>query len=149
MTRLQSVDPRFVEFIPDLLDEGTLYVSIAYATAVHRCACGCGNEVVTPITPQDWSLVFDGETVSLRPSIGNWGYDCQSHYWIDRNRVHWARPFSVAEIIQTRDQHRRALDLRFDPHRRAVGGSDPGTEGRSLKPIWAKLRGVMLRGRRR
>lgn len=42
------------------------------------------------MTPTEWSVLFDGETVSLRPSIGNWGFDCESHYWIKRNRVQWA-----------------------------------------------------------
>jgi hypothetical protein len=43
----------FVEFIPDTIEEGKIYVSIAYATTVHKCACGCGKEVVTPFSPTD------------------------------------------------------------------------------------------------
>ena len=70
--RRTSIDHEFVEFIPSELQEAVLYVSIPYATAVHQCACGCGNKVVTPISPVDWQLLFDGETVSLTPSIGNW-----------------------------------------------------------------------------
>lgn len=80
----------FVEHIPDDLQERTLYVSIPFATAVHNCACGCGEEVVTPLSPTGWKLIFDGETVSLDPSIGNWSLPCESHYWIRRNRVQWA-----------------------------------------------------------
>ena len=49
--------------------------------------CGCGNEVVTPLSPTDWHLTFNGKTVSLHPSIGNWNFDCQSHYWIRNNEV--------------------------------------------------------------
>ena len=30
----------FVEFIPDELQEGTIYVSIRFATAAHLCCCG-------------------------------------------------------------------------------------------------------------
>ena len=40
----------FVEFIPDELEQGTIYISIRFATASHLCCCGCGNKVVTPIT---------------------------------------------------------------------------------------------------
>ena len=66
-TRLEH---RFVEHIPEHLEPGVLYVSMKYATAAHSCCCGCGEEVVTPFTPTDWQMIFDGETVSLRPSVG-------------------------------------------------------------------------------
>ena len=29
-----------------------------------------GNKVVTPISPADWQLFYDGDTVSVTPSIG-------------------------------------------------------------------------------
>jgi hypothetical protein len=80
----------FVEFIPDDLKEGTIYVSMTYATVAHKCCCGCGNLVITPLSPTDWKLIFDGKSISLDPSIGNWNFACQSHYWIRRNRVIWA-----------------------------------------------------------
>lgn len=92
------VEHEFVEYIPDDLKEGTVYVSIPYATAAHKCCCGCGNEVVTPLSPTDWKLIFDGRTISLDPSIGNWRFDCQSHYWIVRSKVRWARKWSQKEI---------------------------------------------------
>ena len=81
---------KFVEFVPNVLEKGVLYVSVTYGTASHLCCCGCGREVVTPITPTGWKLIFDGETVSLDPSIGNWNFPCRSHYWISNNRVEWA-----------------------------------------------------------
>lgn len=87
---MKKLKHKFIEFIPEVLDEGILYVSIAHGTAVHRCCCGCGREVVTPLTPTDWKLIFDGETVSLHPSIGNWNFPCRSHYWITKNRIEWA-----------------------------------------------------------
>ena len=77
----------FVELIPEELKQGTLYVSIHFATASHLCCCGCGNKVVTPIRPTDWKFICDGKTISLEPSIGNWSFPCQSHYWIRNNRV--------------------------------------------------------------
>lgn len=80
---------KFVEHMPDIINEGTLYISIKFGTAIHKCCCGCGQEVVTPITPSDWSLTFDGETVSLTPSIGNWNFKCRSHYFIKKNQILW------------------------------------------------------------
>ena len=90
MTRHKVLVHQFVEFIPNELKEGTLYVCMGLATVVHKCCCGCGNEVVTPLSPSDWKLIFDGETITLHPSIGNWGFKCQSHYWIRDSRVRWA-----------------------------------------------------------
>jgi hypothetical protein len=88
----------FVNQFPKELAERTLYVSIPFATAAHRCVCGCGNHVITPISPTDWRLTYDGETVSLHPSIGNWSFPCRSHYWIQKNQVSWARNWSDREI---------------------------------------------------
>ena len=101
---------RFVEIIPDTIEDGVLYISLKYCTAIHKCVCGCGNEVVTPISPTDWKLIFDGKTVSLSPSIGNWNFNCQSHYWIKRNEIVYAREWDKEEIQfgRTNDKKRKA-----------------------------------------
>jgi hypothetical protein len=91
VTDRSTVEHRFVETAPDNLDDGVVYVSIPYATALHRCACGCGTEVVTPLSPGGWTLIFDGRSVSLHPSIGNWNFPCRSHYWIRHGRIQWAK----------------------------------------------------------
>ncbi len=98
MNRLARFEHQFVEVVPDILRDGILYVSIPFATVVHRCACGCGNEVVTPLSPTDWTLTFDGVAISLRPSIGNWSFSCRSHYWITFNRIDWASQWTAHEI---------------------------------------------------
>lgn len=92
----------FVEYVPRKLQEGTLYISTTFATAVHRCCCGCGSKITTPLAPSEWSLTFDGETVSLSPSIGNWSFPCQSHYWIRRNEIVWAGGMSAQQIAEVR-----------------------------------------------
>lgn len=102
MTRIKSLKYEFVDYIPEDLDEAVLYVSIPFATVLHRCCCGCGNEVVTPLDPTDWQMTFDGKSVTLFPSIGNWGLACQSHYWICRGQVRWARRLSKFEITTGR-----------------------------------------------
>ncbi len=53
---------------------------------------------VTPFTPTDWKMMFDGETVSLNPSIGNWTLACRSHYVIKRGRVIEAGPWTDKQI---------------------------------------------------
>lgn len=89
--RRRKFRPEFVEFIPENLKPGVLYISIEYSTASHLCPCGCGQMVITPIQPTQWSLTWDGESVSLYPSIGNWGFFCKSHYWIRKNRIIWLK----------------------------------------------------------
>lgn len=100
----------FVEFIPDDLREQTLYISIAYCTAVHKCCCGCGREVVTPLSPTAWKLIFDGKTVSLYPSIGSWNLPCQSHYFITKNKVAWAPKWTKEQITRGRAREAKAKD---------------------------------------
>jgi hypothetical protein len=103
----------FVDFIPDELEERTIYISIRFATASHLCCCGCGNKVVTPIRPTDWKLIFDGKTVSFHPSIGNWSFACRSHYWIRNSRIKWAPRWSQAEIERGRSRDRSAKRTYF------------------------------------
>jgi hypothetical protein len=100
----------FVELIPEgnELKEGILYISIPYATTIHRCCCGCSREVVAPLTPTDWRLIFDGESVTLDPSIGNWNFPCQSHYWIRNGRAEWSYRMSQYEIKSGRERDRIA-----------------------------------------
>lgn len=104
--RVHQFQVVFTDFIPDHLDEGVLYVSEKFKTASHKCACGCGEEVVTPLSPVDWHLRKDDNFVSLYPSIGNWNYACRSHYWIRRNRVQWAGSMSQRQIalVQAKDK---------------------------------------------
>ena len=92
----------FVEYIPDNLNDNTIYVSMKFATAAHKCCCGCGNEVFTPLSPTDWKLIFNGKSISLEPSIGNWSFKCKSHYWIKHNNVMWAAQLSQEEIHAAR-----------------------------------------------
>ncbi len=99
----------FVEFVPETVVDGIVYVSIPYATAIHRCACGCGQEVVTPLSPTDWKVIYDGKTISLDPSIGNWSFDCQSHYFIRGNCILWCDRWSKEriELGRTHDAARK------------------------------------------
>ena len=87
--RIDKLRPVYVEQLPDLLDPGLLYVSMKYAICAHSCACGCGKKVFTPLGLNDWQLYYDGETITLTPSIGNYSFLCHSHYFIRKNRIVW------------------------------------------------------------
>ncbi len=88
----------FVKFIPDSLEQNVVYVSIRYRTMTHLCMCGCGNKVVTPIRPERWQLLYDGSSISLKPSVGNWDLPRQSHYWITNDEVIWSHKMNPDEI---------------------------------------------------
>ena len=98
---------KFVKNIPDQVEEGVLYISIEYATAIHKCCCGCGNQVVTPLSPTDWKMSFNGQTVSLYPSIGSWDLPCRSHYWITADEIEWAENWSREKVNRNKDEDRK------------------------------------------
>ena len=80
----------FVDKIPSNLKDGILYVCISCNVIVHRCACGWGERTVTPIDKKyGWVMKYDGQAITLRPSIGNFSIACRSHYYITDNNVEW------------------------------------------------------------
>jgi hypothetical protein len=131
----------FVEFIPEELKQGTLYVSIRFATASHLCCCGCGNKVVTPIRSTDWKLIFDGKTISLEPSIGNWSFPCQSHYWIRNNRVDWTSQWTRDQIERGRLSDRQAKGDYFgDLEAVSATDTDEIETPKSKRSWWQRIR---------
>ena len=109
MPAVTTLRPEFADSFPAAMQEGVLYVSIPYCTCGHLCCCGCGHEVVTPLSPARWSLTYDGQNVSLHPSVGNWALACQSHYWIRKGKVVWSRRYSPSEVAENREYDRRRL----------------------------------------
>jgi hypothetical protein len=145
MTRKMRLTHEFVDYIPNVLEEGKVYVCVQFATVVHKCCCGCGREVVTPLSPTDWQLAFDGETISLYPSIGNWSYPCQSHYWITENRVVWARRWSRAEVEAGRAQDLMAKAASYGRSTATTASTAPLKGARAGQPTdtgssWSKLK---------
>ncbi len=98
-----NVQHKFVDFIPDQIENDVLYLSLEYGTVIHKCACGCGNEVNTPLSPTGWKMIYDGERVTLKPSIGNWSFDCKSHYWITNNKIEWSSKWNEDRIQKVRE----------------------------------------------
>lgn len=112
----------FITTIPDTLENNTLYISIPYNTVLHKCACGCGEEVSTPLSPSDWKISYNGESVTLDPSIGNWSYKCRSHYFIRDNQVIWASDWSQKYINESRKFHEQ---IRQHKHKGSVEYNAP------------------------
>jgi hypothetical protein len=96
----------------------------------------CGNEVVTPLSPRDWKLIFDGETVSLDPSIGNWSFSCQSHYWIRRNKIVSARRWSKHEIEAARAEEGTMYSEHFGEEWKRLNGQ---SRGKRRERLWQAL----------
>ena len=101
---MKKLTHKFVDCIPRPLEEGVLYVSLRFRVVSHNCCCGCGNEVVINLSPKGWQLTYDGENITLYPSIGNWSLPCQSHYWITHNMVEWATSWSDTRIRKARER---------------------------------------------
>jgi hypothetical protein len=147
----------FIDFIPADLDNGVLYVSLPYTTVMHLCACGCGTKVASALDPTDYAITFDGETVSLSPSIGNWNFHCRSHYVIRRGQVLWMPAMSDAGITAGRHRDQRATTARdelFDtptPLRDTpeIDAEPVGGHGHVQQRVAAAIKGLIatIRGR--
>jgi hypothetical protein len=138
--KLDTIRPQFAEFIPRELDEGVLYISEEHNIAVHKCASGCGEKVVTPLSPAEWQLRKEGDLVSLYPSIGNWNYACRSHYWIRRNRIVWAGSLSEREIarLQARDRADKERYIEATNRRKSEVARDVSEAGSAgLRESWS------------
>ena len=142
MSKIVCLTHEFVDAVPEKVQPGKLYVSTEFATVVHSCACGCGMEVVTPLTPTDWKLIFDGETVSLSPSIGNWSFQCRSHYWIRRSEIQWADDWTDEEIVAGRANDRISKERRYDREirgrRAAISSKKQGLAKRLLDWLFGR-----------
>ena len=134
MIRHSHLQHRFVKYIPAHIEPGVLYISLEYGTAAHSCCCGCGEKVVTPFTPTDWNMTFDGETISLCPSVGNWNFACRSHYVVKRGRVIEADPWSDEQIEAERRRDKAAKAYYYGtsekpPEAKAAASIHPETRG--------------------
>ena len=79
----------FVDRMTPCPKDGTLYMLPQFNVAIHNCMCGCGKQVVTPLGDGQWSWSFDGDSTTLSPSVGNFQYDCKSHYFLRQGKVTW------------------------------------------------------------
>lgn len=124
--------PEFVDFIPPTLEPGVLYVSMEYRTTRHLCACGCGEPVVLPLHPGQWSITFDGQHVSMSPSVGNVGQPCRSHYFIRSGRIVWSYALSEHDAHVGRQRDRDAVNAIDD---RTEGDADASRSSRIVRRV--------------
>lgn len=106
MSRVERLETVFVDEIPEVLEDGILYVSHTCKVALHNCACGCGEEVSTPLVRTEYSLTMEGDDASIWPSVGNHDFACASHYIIKKGRIVGAGQMSRAAIEKGRQQDR-------------------------------------------
>lgn len=111
--KIRELTPRDLDEFPRVLEEGVLYISEECELAAHKCCCGCGEDVITPLRPARWRLDHNGGRVSLYPSIGNWKFACRSHYWIRDNRVIPSCAFDDEEIAAVIELDRVARENYF------------------------------------
>jgi Family of unknown function (DUF6527) len=138
--RYHRLQHQFVDRVPRALEPGVLYISLEHGTAIHSCFCGCGEEVVTPLTPTDWRMTYDGETVSLHPSIGNWQLRCRSHYVIDRGRVVEAGPWTRKQVAAEQVRDKRAKAAHYAPTTEtAAPAPAPAAEVRSFRAWLSRI----------
>jgi Family of unknown function (DUF6527) len=132
--RMMRLEHRFVEFVPKELEDNILYISIRFRTAIHKCACGCGIKTVTPLSPTDWKLIFNGKSVSLSPSIGNWSFPCESHYWIRENYVEWAPKWDNDMIKKGREESKHDKKIYYNNN-----NQEPLQDDSKTKDAWWKF----------
>lgn len=127
--KTQHVSPKFVVSFPPVMEDGVLYISERYETAGHKCCCGCGEKVVTPLNPAKWRLTKSPKgTVSLYPSIGNWKFACKSHYWIRGNRVIAAGMMSKQKIEAVKEKDKRDSQRYISQVNQAMGAQAEHTK---------------------
>lgn len=111
---------RRVHYMPKEIMPAILYVSEEFGIAIHLCACGCGSKIKTPLGPTEWSVKETKSGPSLWPSVGNWQEKCQSHYWITRGEIIWAKKWSSEQIAAGRrheEERKRAYYDAIDRER--------------------------------
>lgn len=108
----------WVDDMPSSLEPGNLYISVKHRLTEHLCACGCGTEVSLPLSRSEWRIEYDGESVSLFPSIGNWRLPCRSHYIIEKGRTRRALAWTQQEIQSGRARDREAKKADIERRRR-------------------------------
>lgn len=102
-----------VQYMPNVLEPGVLYLAAEFDIAAHLCACGCGTKVTTPLGPTEWRVTETGTGPSLFPSIGNWQLPCRSHYLITGGKTQWAGQWTEAQIDAGRSGEQRRREAYY------------------------------------
>ena len=103
-----------VHYMPKGLEPGILYVSEEFGIAGHMCPCECGNKIITPLSPTDWSLTIKKGRPTLYPSIGNWQLPCRSHYWVKDGSIEWSYSWSEEQIMAGRQKEEKQRESYYN-----------------------------------
>jgi len=131
MGKLTDVKLLRVHYIAQDLEPGVLYVSEEFGAAIHLCPCGCARKVSTPLRPPRWRLEETVGGPTLHPSVGNWEFPCQSHYWIRAGKIVWSDKWTPEQIATGR----RAAEARQDAYFKSV----PRKRSGLLRRAWQWL----------
>jgi len=136
-----QLSPKFVEYIPEVLEDGVLYVAMEFQMVAHRCCCGCGSPVFLPLNPTQWRLTFDGEAIWMEPSIGSWSLPCRSHYWIRGNRVQWAGQWTPQQVEAVRRHDRQQREEHFSGESASAKSNVvPAVPVHQTRSRWARIK---------
>ena len=144
MSRVDRLKTVFLDDMPETLDDGVLYVSPDCHVALHNCACGCGEEVSTPLVDTEYALTMHEGQASVWPSIGNHDFACASHYIIKRGNIVWAGRMSRHAIEAGRADDRR-LKRPPAPTPVAVPTAQPAVTGGYIRTAAAWIREIWRR----
>lgn len=128
-----------VAALPEALRPLTLYVTTDGDVAGHLCACGCGREVVTPLSPTDWSISFGRQGVTLMPSIGNWAFPCRSHYFIENGAIWWAGDMSDRAIARGRVRDKASKQRYYERQQRDLPANGSAAVEAAPPPLKAEV----------
>lgn len=93
-------------------------------------------------------MAYNGETVSLHPSIGNWQLKCRSHYVIDRGRVIEAEPWTRSQVSAQQARDKRAKAAYFAaPVDQAEADAPVSLPANEARGVWVWLKRVLKKVR--
>ena len=144
--KIDRLQHSFAASIPEHIDPGILYISLDFATMMHLCACGCGREVVTPLSPKDWRMTYDGQTVSVHPSVGSWSRPCRSHYVIKHGNIRWAGDWTDEQIKKGRRadlmrKRGKTMDLPESTRAAPIAPEQEPARPGMLRRLWVSITG--------
>lgn len=92
-----------VKYIPDIMEENTIYLSETFSISIHKCLCGCGTDTVLILNDMSdpksiywkndlgWNYIITNDNkITFTPSILN--QHCP-------NRYHYVITNGIANVI--------------------------------------------------
>lgn len=89
-------------------------------------------------------MTYNGEAISLHPSIGNWQLQCRSHYVIDRGRVIEAGQWTRSQVGAGQERDKRAKAAYFAaPVNQAEADTPVSPPPNEARGFWVWLKRVL------